>query len=101
MSTGGRARRNPPHGLHLPTASHALRQSKYPCIPHAFAVHHPALFGQTLAKLHNAPDYANKHNGFAFRFAPFVRIICTMQNGTCFAVGHSPESSLSVRLSKS
>ena len=41
-----------------------------------------ALSGQTPAKLHNASDYANKQSGFAFRFAfrfaPFVRIICTI-----------------------
>jgi hypothetical protein len=42
---------------------------------------------QTRANIHNAGDYANKV-GFAFRFAPLVRIICTMQNGTCFAGAH-------------
>jgi hypothetical protein len=68
--------------------SHALRQSKYPCIPHVFAVHHPALPRQNRAKLHNARDYANKQSGFAVRFAAFVRIIGTMQNGTCFAGAH-------------
>jgi hypothetical protein len=41
--------------------------------------------GQTHAKLHNASDYANKPRPPS---APFVRIICTMQNAACFARVH-------------
>jgi hypothetical protein len=62
------------------------------------------LLGQTRANKHNAWDYANKHSGFAFRFAPVIRIICTMQNDTCFAgahpvdlIGHSTHIILSKR----
>jgi hypothetical protein len=61
------------------------------------AAHHPALFWQNRAKLCNALDYANKVGQPS---APFTRIICTMQNGTCFAGARPPESSLSVRLTE-